>query len=772
MILVEDLHWADDGSLRWLDAADAVLHERPVLVVATARPTLLEQRPLWGEGLEHHRRLSLQPLSRRESRALLRELLQHVQDLPGALVDLVAEAAEGNPFYIEELVTWLVDAGVIERGSPHWHVREDRIGAVAVPSTLRGVLQARLDALTMAERVVLQRASVVGRVFWDDAVKHLDDGTAASTAPALEQLHRRELVFQREQSAFDSAREFLFKHALLRDVAYEGVLRARRSVYHAQAARWLAEVTQRTGRADEYSALIAEHLDRAGDGAAVAWYVRAARHARSIHALTEAVRLLTRAVELGTDADAETRFDLLSAREQVLDRMGERARQLADLDAMGEVAQHVHDPRRQVVLLTSRSQAAFENSEYDSASRSAREAAELAARAGMGAEEAGALLWWGKSLTWHGRNPEARQVLDQALARARDAGDRGLEAETLRYLSMLSGNQGEYGTALELLHQAQEVLRESGDTEARSVVLAQTATALFQLGRYAEAQAVLEQALPVFRLSGHRYRVGIALGNLASTGLMLRRLADARQWCEEATEISTALDDRESLATNLDVLGQLDVVLGRWDAAAQRLRSALAVADAIPSAALQADCLAWLGVVELARGSLDEALGLARRAAETAQEAGLVTEAGTADLALGRVATVAGELGLAQEALTRAARRFRGLGLEVAAREAEAGLAAVDLARGRGARARRRVEQLLPHLDLDGLTGSYRPEQVLETCWQVLQHDGDPRAADVAKRSRDYLKAVARTVGDDRLAAEYLSEPARERLLRRSALPG
>ncbi|MGN6610179.1 MAG: ATP-binding protein, partial [Angustibacter sp.] len=406
VVLLEDLHWADDGSLRWLDAAAEALHEHPVLVVATARPTLLEHRPLWGEGLAHHRRLGLQPLSRRESRALLRELLQHVEHLPSTIVDLVAEAAEGNPFYIEELVTWLVDAGVIERGSPSWRVREDRIGAVAVPSTLRGVLQARLDALTMAERIVLQRASVVGRVFWDDAVDHLDDGTAAPTSSALDQLHRRELVFQRERSAFDSAREFLFKHALLRDVAYEGVLRSRRSAYHAQAARWLAEVTERTGRVDEYAALIAEHLDRAGEPAAVRWYLRAAQHASSIHALTEAVRLLSRGIELASGAEPALRFDLLSAREQVHDRMGERTSQLADLDAMAGVARELDDPRRQVVLLTSRSQSAFENSEYDSASRSAREAAEVASRAGLVREEADALLWWGKSLTWHGHNAE------------------------------------------------------------------------------------------------------------------------------------------------------------------------------------------------------------------------------------------------------------------------------------------------------------------------------------------------------------------------------
>ncbi len=164
VVLLEDLHWADEGSLRWLDAAAPELADATVLVVATARPTLLERRERWGEGLAHHERLDLAPLSRRESRELVGQLLARVEDLPRTLTDLVVDHAEGNPFYLEELVTWLVDAGVVVRGDPAWTVAHDRVGTVAVPPTLKGVLQSRLDALTPAERDQLQRASVLGRV--------------------------------------------------------------------------------------------------------------------------------------------------------------------------------------------------------------------------------------------------------------------------------------------------------------------------------------------------------------------------------------------------------------------------------------------------------------------------------------------------------------------------------------------------------------------------------------------------------------------------------
>ncbi len=173
VMLVEDLHWADDSSLAWIDAADHHLHNRPVLVLATARPALLERHPHWGEGLDFHVRLDMRSLSRRESRQLVDEILQKVDELPPSIRELVVTSADGNPFHIEELVKWLLDAGVITKDGETWHVRDQPIDQTRVPPTLRGLLQARLDALSPVERATLQRAAVVGRVFWDAAVDSL-----------------------------------------------------------------------------------------------------------------------------------------------------------------------------------------------------------------------------------------------------------------------------------------------------------------------------------------------------------------------------------------------------------------------------------------------------------------------------------------------------------------------------------------------------------------------------------------------------------------------
>ena len=222
VVLLEDLQWADDSSLDLVAHLVAEIPEAPLLIVAAARPALFERRPNWGEGQQAYRRLELEPLSRRASRALVEEILQKAAELPEVLRELIVEAAEGNPYYVEELIKMLIEDGVIVRGEPHWQVQAQRLAQVRVPPTLTAVLQARLDALPQVEKAVLQRASVVGRLFWDRLVGEMaaDSAEAGDTEPLLGSLREREMVFQREQSAFAEAREYTFKHTILRDVTY------------------------------------------------------------------------------------------------------------------------------------------------------------------------------------------------------------------------------------------------------------------------------------------------------------------------------------------------------------------------------------------------------------------------------------------------------------------------------------------------------------------------------------------------------------------------
>jgi len=302
VVLLEDLQWADDSSLNVVNHLAEALPQQRLLIVAATRPALFERRPHWGEGQTFHTRLVLEALSRRDGRCLVLEILQKVEVIPDRLRDLIVIAAEGNPFFIEELIKMLIENGVIIKRERAWSLDPTRLAELRVPDSLTGVLQARLDRLPMGERTILQQASVVGRVFWDRTVAHIA-GAAGGTAEmegivgSLTALREREMVFERETSAFAGAREYIFQHALLREATYATVLKKVRQAYHGLVADWL--IRECGERAAGVTGPIAEHLEAAGRSTlAVDYLLRAGDQARTLYAEEEAIAYYQRALAL------------------------------------------------------------------------------------------------------------------------------------------------------------------------------------------------------------------------------------------------------------------------------------------------------------------------------------------------------------------------------------------------------------------------------------------------------------------------------------------
>jgi class 3 adenylate cyclase len=304
-VLVEDLHWAGDELCELLQLlADQVAG--PLLLVVTARPDLLAQRPGWarspGSSL-----LLLEALPAAEAEQLADALLGG--DCPAAVRKLVAERAEGNPFFAEELIATLADRGVLARRGSGWSFGELPPDFL-VPDTVQAVLAARMDLLPRAEKASLQTAAVIGRVFWSDPVRELVE----DADPDFGLLQDRAFVLPHLQSSIEGQREWLIKHALTRDVAYQGLLKARRAHLHAGFAQWLERNS--TGE-DEYVSLLAHHfaaavvpedLDLAWYGReeeaaalrarAVLWSRRAADLAIGRYEIDEGLALLRRALDL------------------------------------------------------------------------------------------------------------------------------------------------------------------------------------------------------------------------------------------------------------------------------------------------------------------------------------------------------------------------------------------------------------------------------------------------------------------------------------------
>lgn len=302
VVFLEDLHWADGSSLDALEHLISKQESLPILIVAMTRPSLLQRVPGWASEVSSHRRIELSPLSEEDSHLLFAELLQRLEHVPDVLRDIVVDNADGNPFYLEELVRMLIEEGVIIQREPKWRVQRELIGDVHIPTSLTGVIQARLDRLSPQDKIVLQQASVIGRTFWDSSVRYVYGGGNSepgwsAVAESLVALQDRELIHLQAHSRFAGAAEHSFSHALLRDVTYETVLKRLRRKYHSLAADWLIENSG--DRLGESAGLIAGHLvQSARDSEALAFFGQAARLAVASNANQEAIDYLLNALSL------------------------------------------------------------------------------------------------------------------------------------------------------------------------------------------------------------------------------------------------------------------------------------------------------------------------------------------------------------------------------------------------------------------------------------------------------------------------------------------
>ena len=435
VLQLEDLHWADNESLDFLAYLAEIDRDVPLLMLSCCRPTLFERRASWCAE-KVHRRIDLQPLGKDMSRLLVSELLKKLPEVPVALRELVTGGAEGNPFYMEELIKMLIDQGAIETGEV-WKVNAERLLLTRVPPTLTGVLQARLDGLPAPERLTLQQASIIGPVFWDRALIALDT-KANDTLPALV---RRELALPRADSNNDDLREYAFKHQILHQVTYATVLKRTRRELHGKLARWLAAQTGL--RANDFLGAAAKHFELAGDVAnAAEYHARAAEHARTRMAheavldhVQQALALLDRTPGAGTRL---LRWRLLEVREATLDIQGDRVGQRADIEAMAELAEALDDDRRRAHAAWRRSALAQRIADYAAMEAAARQAVEWARRAGDAELRLLAQRMLAMSLAFQGRPAEGRVIAEEALAEARALALRRVEGLCLNALGVIA----------------------------------------------------------------------------------------------------------------------------------------------------------------------------------------------------------------------------------------------------------------------------------------------------------------------------------------------
>jgi DNA-binding SARP family transcriptional activator len=238
VLVFEDLHWADEALLDFVDELVDHVGSVPLLVVATARPELLERRPGWAGGKANALTISLSPLSASDTRRLVAALLEQ-RVVPAEAPEALLARVGGNPLYAEQFCRMLVEGGRLEE----------------LPESLHGIIAARLDALADVEKQLLQDASIVGRVFWLGALEAMAGISRRDADELLQPLVRRELVQRARHSSVAGDTEYAFRHELLRDVAYDEIPRARKAERHRRVAEWIDSL----GRAEDHAELLAHH---------------------------------------------------------------------------------------------------------------------------------------------------------------------------------------------------------------------------------------------------------------------------------------------------------------------------------------------------------------------------------------------------------------------------------------------------------------------------------------------------------------------------------
>jgi len=619
LIIVEDLHWMDDRSLDFISEIVTEfggMDELHMMILCTARTQFFEDRPKWGEGISGFVEMSLRRLSRLQSRSLVDEILFDAKAIPEKFYQCVVEESGGNPFFIEEMIKMFIDEGVVATKDDTYAIKIEKLEDLRVPSTLKGILQARLDSLPVCERQLLQRAAVIGRTFWDGVLRVLieDNLELHRIKSRLKRLRERGLIFHREHSSIAGHQEFIFKHALLRDEAYETVLLKHRRKYHKRVAIWIEENSG--DRLEEHLSLIADHYLKAGEeDLAADWFIRAGVRALKLSSMHQAKNLFEKAIKLISEKDTDRLWKATLGHDEVVGILGDLDARHADDEVLLTLARSLEDDRR---------------------------LAEVHYRIGTQAY-------------LEGKNQQALHAFNKGLDFAKKTDDLMMQALILPMKITILVFEGELQQAGSLVEDTLTLARQTKDADI-------LARALFNVGPYFQAMGDLiksikltKEMIEIYMQQGNRLGETYGLINLGYYYLLLGQFTKARRPLERAVKISTRLGAKSCLAYGLLNLGLAYWRLGESQEAFKVLESSSDALKVLGDQRGLASKQFYLGLCFESANNLNEAVNHFKSAIETHKLFGAAAGVVEAQAGLARLALNEGDLAhakaLAQEVI-------------------------------------------------------------------------------------------------------------------------
>ena len=685
VVVLDDLQWAEPTLLDLVEHVADLARDAPIALVCMARPELLDGRPGWGGGKLNATSISLEALGTHDAQELVANLLSRAT-LPQGTAARLGEACEGNPLFAEELLTMLIDDGLLRRERDSWALA-DETSALPVPPTIHALLAARLERLPDDERALLARVSVAGTTFHREAVRELAPSSLASAVDrSLTALVRRDVIRPDRSTLLDDD-AFRFRHILMRDAAYRSLPKGTRAELHERFADWMERVAG--SHLTELEEIVGYQLEQAyrfrieirpGEDVAGRLAARASerleaagRRALGRSDLGAAISLLQRAAALAAEDDAR-RAILLPELGAALIEAGRLAEAAGVLDEASSSADAAHDERAAAHTLVQRQFLRLQLGE----SAGTAEAAALVDRVlpvfGEAGDERGQcaalrLSAWGAWI--EGRAEAAAAAWEEAAAHARDAGAEHERVEILGWIasSLFFGPTH----AADGIRRCDSIRAELEPNLAAVAELLQPLAGLHAMqGRFDTARELLATSEAAFgelgltlnsAVSHHAAMVELLAGDPAAAERSLRR----------GYETLEEMGDRALLSTTAAFLGQALLAQDRAEDAERvaEVSAELAAADDLITQALwrsvKARCLGG-------RGELEEAERLAREAVELADRTDFLNQQAEARCDLSAILTQRGRDDDARESLGEAARLYELKGNAVAAAAVEAAL--------------------------------------------------------------------------------------------------
>lgn len=639
LILIEDTHWLDNDTKAFLLYLERTLlaetsKSYPVAIIATSRregtPLTLEQAP--------NTTLDLTELTRADLSKLAENLLDG--EAAPSLLETLEGRAEGNPFFIEQIVRYLQETDKLEPSEKGWQIAGEQT-LEALPTDISAILVSRLDRLNREVRDVVQTAAVLGREFELRLLsKMLHDDRVLP-----EKVHHA--VEAEILSALTEIR-YIFRHALLRDAAYDMQLRARRQELHKIAVEAF-ELIYRDQLSPHYSE-IAYHADRAGQKEkAKKFYVLAGENAARAYKNSLGIESYTRALALSSLEDIQERIELLLARAALYRATGDRAGQEQDLATLELLAEKQRNNRNRAIIALRQASFAFDLGEFHEAQQLAESAIDLAesvraldviahvyrilplvlARQGLLqlaiqtaqtgidlTEQVGDLPGKGQLFNDLGlivleqKEPaQARDYFEKSISIARESGNRRLEAQVLNNMGNISGMfENDYVTARKYFEKTLEIVREIGNRIGECYALGNLAWVTSILGNFEQARGYYEESLRVSRETGNQYQEAYSLVNLSAMMISMGKHSEAAAYAEQALLGARKLEDRSAEAWALTYLGFSHLGLSNYSEAKDKHQKALGIRRSLDQHSLVMESLAALAHVELEKNDSVSAL--------------------------------------------------------------------------------------------------------------------------------------------------------------------